>query len=150
MCDRPRVSCARDDPAVRRWAVPRRDRSIAREIERGTTRLAWSISPSRLRWYLHRMLPVVVAALAPTFVVGVAADRLARGALARTWTVAKSFDGSRHSRRSHRDTALVMTAGAIGLGAVIGRPLQTMILALVLGGLGCHGGNEIHEQLHRD
>ena len=32
---------------------------VARELERGTARLAWSLAPSRMRWYLARMLPVL-------------------------------------------------------------------------------------------
>ena len=33
---------------------------IARELERGTVRLAWWLAPSRWRWYLARLLPVLV------------------------------------------------------------------------------------------
>ena len=33
---------------------------VARELERGTARLAWSLAPSRMRWYLARLLPLLV------------------------------------------------------------------------------------------
>ncbi len=118
---------------------------IAREIERGTTRLAWSISPSRLRWYLARMLPVVVAVVALTFAAGFAADRLIA---ARTPGVdmANSFDDYGARGVLVAITALVMTAGAIGLGAVVGRVLPTIIVALILGSLGLTGVARLHEQ----
>ena len=48
---------------------------VARELERGTARLAWSLTPSRMRWYLARMLPVLVVLALVTFLAGVAADR---------------------------------------------------------------------------
>lgn len=50
---------------------------VAREIERGTTRLAWSLGPSRVRWFIARVAPVLVATVAAPLVLGVAADRLA-------------------------------------------------------------------------
>jgi hypothetical protein len=49
---------------------------VAREIDRGTARLAWSLSPSRLRWYVHRVAPVLVVLGATAMVIGVVADRL--------------------------------------------------------------------------
>jgi hypothetical protein len=33
---------------------------VAREVERGTTRLAWSLAPSRMRWFVARMVPILV------------------------------------------------------------------------------------------
>ena len=38
---------------------------IARELERGTVRLAWWLTPSRWRWYLARLLPILVVAGGP-------------------------------------------------------------------------------------
>jgi hypothetical protein len=118
---------------------------IAREIERGTTRLAWSIAPSRFRWYLARMLPVVAAVLAMTFVAGFAADRLTA---ARTpgVDVANAFDAYGTRGVLVAITALVMTAGAVGLGAVTGRVLPTVILALTLGVLGLQAVTKLHER----
>jgi hypothetical protein len=118
---------------------------IAREIERGTTRLAWSISPSRFRWYLARMLPVVAAVLVLTFVAGIAADRLIA---ARTpgVDVSNAFDAYGTRGVLVAITALVMTAGALGLGAVVGRVLPTVIVALVLGALGLTFVAKLHAQ----
>src|SRR5262245_61582484 len=49
---------------------------IARELERGTARLAWSIAPSRIRWYAWRVLPVVGFAILVAFAAGFAVDQL--------------------------------------------------------------------------
>jgi hypothetical protein len=118
---------------------------IAREIERGTTRLAWSISPSRGRWYLARMLPVVVAVVVLTYGVGFAADRLA-GAVSPGIDMANAFEPYGTRGVLVAMTALVMTAGAIGLGAVIGRVLPTIILALILGSLGLNLVAKVHQR----
>ena len=32
---------------------------VAREVERGTARLAWSLAPSRWRWFLSNALPIL-------------------------------------------------------------------------------------------
>ena len=117
---------------------------IAREIERGTTRLAWSLAPSRLRWYLSRMLPTVVAVLAVTFAAGVAADRLT-AAISPNVDTANAFDSFGQRGVLVPITALVMAAGAIGLGAVTGRVLPTVILALILGTLGITGVTKLHD-----
>ncbi len=118
---------------------------IAREIERGTTRLAWSISPSRFRWYLARMLPMVIAVVGLTFAAGFAADHLI-AARSPGVDMANSFDGYGTRGALVAITALVMAAGAIGLGAVIGRVLPTIILALILGSLGIAAVAKVHER----
>ena len=116
---------------------------IAREIERGTTRLAWSIAPSRLRWYAWRVVPVVLFAVGITFVAGVAVDRLIA---ARTPGIdlANSFDTFGQRGVLVAATTLVMTTGSIGLGTVVGRVLPTLILALVLGYFGIDAVQHLH------
>lgn len=118
---------------------------IAREIERGTTRLAWSLAPSRLRWYVSRMLPIVVAVIAVAFAAGVAADRLT-AAISPNVDIANAFDSFGQRGVLVAITALVMAAGAIGLGALTGRVLPTVILALILGTLGITGVTKLHDQ----
>ena len=117
--------------------------AIARELERGTSRLAWSISPSRIRWYAWRVLPVVLVAVAMTFPAGWAADRLVA---ARTPGIdlANSFDTFGGRGVLVAITAFVMVAGSIGLGSVIGRVLPTVILALVLGYFGILAVQHLH------
>ena len=118
---------------------------IAREIERGTTRLAWSLGSSRLRWYISRMLPIILAVLAVAFAAGVAADRLT-AAVSPNVDIANAFDSFGQRGVLVAITALVMAAGAIGLGAVTGRVLPTVILALVLGTLGITGVTKLHDE----
>jgi hypothetical protein len=118
---------------------------IARELERGTARLAWSIAPSRIRWYAWRVLPVVLVAVAVAFVAGFAVDRLVA---ARTPGIdlENSFDTFGQRGALVAVTAFVIVAGAIGLGTVIGKVLPTLILALVLGYFGVIGVQHLHAE----
>ncbi|HEX5012642.1 MAG TPA: hypothetical protein VFV72_00690 [Candidatus Limnocylindrales bacterium] len=116
---------------------------IAREIERGTARLAWSIAPSRIRWYAWRVVPVVVFGVVLAFAAGFAVDRLVA---ARTPGIdlENSFEAFGQRGALVAITAFVMLAGAIGLGTVIGRVLPTVIAALVLGAAGISGVQHLH------
>ena len=118
---------------------------IARELERGTARLAWSIAPSRLRWYAWRVLPVVLVAVVVAFAAGFAVDRLVA---ARTPGIdlENSFDTFGQRGALVAITTFVMVAGAIGLGTVVGRVLPTLIAALVLGYFGILGVQHLHAQ----
>ena len=60
--------------------------------------------------------------------------------------MANSFDGYGARGVLVAVTALVITAGAIGLGSVIGRVLPTIILALILGSLGLSLVARVHER----
>lgn len=117
--------------------------AIARELERGTSRLAWSTAPSRIRWYAWRVLPLVLVAVVVTFVAGWAADRLVA---ARTPGIdlANSFDTFGARGVLIAITAFVMVAGSIGLGSVVGRVLPTVILSLVLGYFGIFAVQHLH------
>jgi hypothetical protein len=121
---------------------------VAREIERGTTRLAWSIAPSRLRWYILRTAPIVVVVVLLAFVAGIAADRLF-AARSPGVDVSNAFDGYGYRGGLLAVQALVITAGALGLGSVIGRLLPTIIIALVIGVLGIALVGKLHEQYTR-
>jgi len=65
---------------------------VARELERGTSRLAWSLAPSRLEWFAVRVLPIAVLVFALAFVAGAALDRLL-GAISPGTDMANAFDG---------------------------------------------------------
>jgi len=107
---------------------------VARELDRGTARLAWSLSPSRLRWYVHRIAPPIVVLGATSMVIGIVADRLL-GAQITDEDLANSFVGF-HGRGVLIATgALLIGSTAIAVGAVIGRTMQTLLLSLVLSGL---------------
>jgi hypothetical protein len=116
---------------------------IARELERGTARLAWSIAPSRIRWYAWRVLPVVGYAVVVAFVAGAAIDQLVA---ARTPGIdlENSFDTYGQRGALVAVTAFVIVAGAIGLGTLTGKVLPTLILALVLGYFGVIAVQRLH------
>ena len=118
---------------------------IARELERGTARLAWSIAPSRLRWYAWRVVPVVLFAVVVTFAAGFAVDRLVA---ARTPGIEleNSFDTFGQRGALVAITAFVVVAGAIGLGTVVGKVLPTLIAALILGYFGVFGVQHLHAE----
>jgi hypothetical protein len=116
---------------------------IAREIERGTARLAWSVAPSRVRWYAWRAAPIVLVAVLLTLVAGFAVDRLV-AARSPGIDLANSFDTFGQRGVLVAVTAFVMVAGSIGLGSVTGRVLPTVILALILGYAGVIGVQYLH------
>jgi len=119
---------------------------VAREIDRGTARLAWSLSPSRLRWYVHRVAPVLVVLGATAMVIGVVADRLL-AAVITDEDLANSFMGF-HGRGVLIATGtLLIGSTAIAVGAVLGRTMQTLLLSLVLGGLLLTAVSEVDQRV---
>lgn len=119
---------------------------VAREVERGTTRLAWSLSPSRTRWFLARTVPVLVAVAVATYVGGVAIDRyvaatVSDGDLANSFT---SF-GLRGLLIASR--AVFIFAVAVLVGAVVARALPAVILSAAVVAALLAGGERVHLQL---
>jgi hypothetical protein len=119
---------------------------IARELERGTVRLAWWLAPSRWRWYAARLLPVVVVLAVLTFAAGIAADRV----FAATWPgfdPANSFDqyGARGGLLASR--AIFIFAVAVVVGSFIGRALPAVIIAAVIAFIGLTGGMQVHQKI---
>src|SRR5262249_19867082 len=49
---------------------------VARELETGTARLAWSLGPSRLRWFALRALPLIGLSILAGLAIGVTAQSL--------------------------------------------------------------------------
>ncbi len=118
---------------------------VAREIERGTTALAWSLSPSRLRWFLHRVVPMTVLVLAMSFTVGAAADHLTR-ALVPEADLAASFVGFRFRGILMATQAFVLASTAVAVGALFGRAVPTFLLGLILGMLSIVAIGQIHQR----
>jgi hypothetical protein len=119
---------------------------VARELERGTSRLAWSLAPSRFRWYLVRLLPVLVVVFGFAFVAGVALDRLT-GATEPGSDMANSFAG--FGTRGVVVAARVTFVLAIGVavGAVMGRMLPALILTAAIATVGLAGGSLVHGKI---
>ena len=103
---------------------------VGREVERGTTRLAWSLTPARLPWFLERAIPPLVVLIVLSLLVGLAADWMAAAKSPGIDVSAAFVD------RGTRGLALLGYAVAAfglgaGAGAVIGRELPGFVLALV-------------------
>jgi hypothetical protein len=118
---------------------------VAREIDRGTARLAWSLSPSRLRWYVQRIAPVLVVLAIAGMVIGIVADRLL-AAMITDEDLANSFSGFHGRGVLIATNALVLGSTAIALGAIIGKPMQTLLLSLILGGVILLAVGEVHRK----
>lgn len=118
---------------------------ISREIERGTTSLAWSMSPSRLRWFLHRVVPMVLLLLAVSYIVGVAGDHLMR-ALTPSSDMSASFIGFRFRGVLLATQAFVLGATSIAVGALVGRAVPTFLLGLILGMLSIVAISQLHQR----
>ena len=119
---------------------------ISREIERGTTSLAWSMSPSRFRWFLHRVVPMILLLVAVSFVVGVAADHLMR-ALTPETDMAASFVGFRFRGVLIATQAFLIGSTAIAVGVLLGRAVPTFLLGLILGMLSIVAIGQVHRNV---
>ncbi len=121
---------------------------VGREIERGTTRLAWALSPSRQRWFLHRLVPVLLLVAGGSFLLGVAADRLlaATEPMLDTSNAFAAF-GFRGVVLAAR--AVFVFALAVLVGAAMGRALPALIVGGLLAVVGITGGSQIHQQILR-
>jgi len=116
---------------------------VARELERGTSRLAWSLAPSRVRWFVTRVLPAVVVVFALALVAGLALDRLT-GAMEPGTDAARSFAGFGSRGVVLAARAVFVLALGICLGALVGRMLPALILTVVIGFVGIAGGSYVH------
>lgn len=119
---------------------------VAREIDSGTARLAWSLSPSRARWYVARVLPIIAAIALAGMTIGIVADVLV-GATSPGRDLPNSFIAFHGRGVLIATSALVFGSAAVALGAVLGRQTPTLVLALVLGGLMLFAVSEIDRKV---
>lgn len=104
---------------------------VGKELDQGTTTLAWSIGPSRRRWLLLRAVPVALFVVAASLAAGLIGDVLHR--LGDPLAVpGRSFDGL-------GIRGVVVAAGALSafglalmVGSVVGRLLPALLLAALL------------------
>jgi hypothetical protein len=107
---------------------------VARELERGTARLAWSLGPGRRRWYLQRVLPVLVVVTLAAMTIGIVAEQLT-ALFNPDVDLGRSFTGFGDRGVLLATGALLVASVAVAVGAVVGRQIPTIAIALVLGGL---------------
>jgi hypothetical protein len=101
---------------------------ISREVERGTTSLAWSLGPSRWTWFLQRVIPMAIVAFVLALCVGWAVETVLH-AMSPEVDLGASFSGFRGRGVLLGTEALVF----FSVGALLGRSVPTLLLALILG-----------------
>ena len=116
---------------------------VARELERGTSRLAWSLAPSRGRWFLARLLPVLAVMAVVGLVAGIALDRFA-GATDPWTDPARSFDGFGARGVVFAARVVFVFAIAVAAGALIGRSLPALLVSIVVAAVAISGGSWVH------
>ena len=119
---------------------------IARELDKGTARLAWSLGPQRRRWYLQRVLPVVVVVAVAAMAIGIVAEQLT-ALFSPGVDLASSFTGFRGRGVLLATGAVLVVSVAVAVGAIVGRQIPTLAVALVLGGLTLVAVGEVHRRI---
>jgi hypothetical protein len=104
---------------------------VARELETGTARLAWSMGPSRMRWFAQRVVPIFVVLAVAALAIGITADALLKMTQPSV-EIDASFFGYRARGLLIGVEALLVASIALALGAITGRIVPTILLALVL------------------
>ena len=108
---------------------------VARELETGTARLAWSLGPSRLRWFVQRVVPILAMFAVASLAIGITADGLLK-MVQPTVDVDASFVAYRSRGLLIGVEGLLVASIALALGAITGRTVPTIVLTLMLvGGL---------------
>ena len=102
-----------------------------KEIDRGTTVFAWSLTPSRRRWLFGRVAPVAVGIVLATLAAGVIADRLEA---VRDPGVDPSLTFEHIGLRGVviAGETLAVFGIALAAGAVVGRILPALLIALAI------------------
>jgi hypothetical protein len=103
---------------------------VGRELERGTTRLAWSLAPSRRSWFGARMLPLLAVVVLLAALLGFGAERLFAARSPDVDMAASFYDyGFRGPLLAAR--AIALFAFAVAAGTLLGRALPALLVAVV-------------------
>jgi hypothetical protein len=121
---------------------------VAQELDRGTTRLAWSLEPSRWRWLLQRSVPVVALALLLGLVAGAATDYLEPRVVAGVDPAASFSDYGLRGPLAAARFVLFLACGVL-VGALVGRTLASMLVAFIVGAVVLTAIGSIHAQVQR-
>jgi hypothetical protein len=106
---------------------------VARELENGTARLAWSLGPSRLRWFAQRALPILLMVAVAALAIGWIAGSLTH-LIAPSIDLDRSFAGFRARGLLVGVEAILVASIALAFGAILGRSVPTLVLSLILVG----------------
>jgi hypothetical protein len=119
---------------------------VARELERGTARLAWSLAPSRTRWFLTRMVPALTLLAVASLIAGVAADRFI-SASSPDPDLSNSFTGFGFRGVLIASRAVFIFSIGVAVGAVVGRALPAVIFTALIATIGLAGGERVHQEI---
>jgi hypothetical protein len=119
---------------------------VARDLERGTARLAWSLAPSRMVWFAGRLLPVLAIVVAVALLSGFAADRylVASEPGMNPYASLLGF-GDRGIDFAAR--VVFGFACAVLIGALTGRTLPALLLSVIVVYVGLAGGSSVHGRI---
>lgn len=104
---------------------------VARELEAGTARLAWSLGPSRRRWFVQRVVPILVMTFVACLAIGLTAEALVK-VLDPAVDLDRSFVGFRMRGLLVGVEGLAVACLAMAVGALLGRMVPTIIMSLIL------------------
>jgi hypothetical protein len=104
---------------------------VGKELDQGTTTFAWSIAPSRRRWLMQRVLPIGAAILIIGLAAGAVADVVA--VMREPGTDPNASLAQLGIRGPVIGAETIAYFGlALLVGAVVGRILPALLLAIVL------------------
>jgi hypothetical protein len=107
---------------------------VAKELEQGTAPLSWALSGSRRKWLLGKLLAAMLLIVPLLLVAGLAADVL-QGALSRGVDPHASFEDFQGRGLMMVFWGVAALMGTMALGALTGRTLPAVLVALVVCGL---------------
>lgn len=119
---------------------------VARELERGTSRLAWSLAPSRWRWYLARVTPALLVIAVLGLLAGHALDRLLAAAEPGL-DVSAAFVNFGFRGVVLASRAIFLFCLAVAIGAILGRTLPAVILTAAVAVVGIGAGSDLHRRM---
>ena len=120
---------------------------VAREIERGTTRLSWSLVPSRWRWYATAVVPVAAILIVFAFAGGAALDRFF-AVTQPTIDAAASFVGyGARGGLALAARAFFIFGVAVALGAIVGRSWPALIIGAIVVTIALGAGERFHQDV---
>lgn len=119
---------------------------VGRELERGTSRLAWSLAPSRWTWFAGRLLPLLAVVTLVALMGGLGLDRFAASMNPGMdpWASLQDF-GNRGVDLAAR--AVFAFAIAVLVGAALARVLPALLVAILVVAVGIAGGSNVHGRI---
>jgi hypothetical protein len=102
---------------------------VAREIEGRTAGIAWTLSRSRIRWLIQRVLPVLVVVIVLAAAVGIGSEFVTRANPYADFAANPGFADYTARGWMLPVRALVVFVLAIAVGAMVPRQLPALLLA---------------------